>query len=54
MSQQLLSTAPTDTVDVRGHILDCAEERFRGFGYGKTPMAEIAGDAGMSAMVVLP
>ncbi|MBT6274146.1 MAG: TetR/AcrR family transcriptional regulator [Chromatiales bacterium] len=35
--------------DVSCHILDCAEQRFRDFGYGKTTMAEIAGDAGMSA-----
>ena len=36
-------------VDTRGHILECAEERFRTFGYGKTTMVEIAGDASMSA-----
>lgn len=41
--------ANSEPDDVRGHILNCAEERFRTFGYGKTTMAEIASDAGMSA-----
>lgn len=35
--------------EVRERILAAAEERFRQFGYGKTTMAEIAGDCGMSA-----
>jgi AcrR family transcriptional regulator len=39
----------TSATDTRGHILDCAEVRFRTFGYGKSTMAEIAGDAHMSA-----
>ena len=38
-----------DSTDTRTQILDCAEGRFRTFGYGKTTMAEIAGDADMSA-----
>lgn len=40
---------PGESADTRTQILDCAEERFRAFGYGKTTMAEIAGDARMSA-----
>ncbi len=35
--------------DTRRVILDAAEARFRTYGYGKTTMAEIASDAGMSA-----
>lgn len=35
--------------DIREKILDAAERRFRSYGYGKTTMSEIAGDAGMSA-----
>ena len=35
--------------DVRTAILTAANERFRNVGYGKTTMAEIAGDCGMSA-----
>lgn len=35
--------------DIRTAILGAASERFRRFGYGKTTMAEIAGDCGMSA-----
>lgn len=35
--------------DIRGKILEAAESRFRRYGYGKTTMSEIAGDAGMSA-----
>ena len=38
-----------ESTDTRTQILDCAEGRFRTFGYGKTTMAEIAGDARMSA-----
>jgi AcrR family transcriptional regulator len=34
---------------VRDRIRAAALERFRGFGYGKTTMAEIAGDCGMTA-----
>ncbi len=39
----------TDTETVQLQILDAAEARFRRFGYGKTTMAEIAGDVAMSA-----
>ena len=35
--------------DVRSQIVDAADTRFRHYGYGKTTMAEIATDAGMSA-----
>ncbi len=35
--------------DLRGQILDAAVERFEQYGYGKTTMAEIAKDCGMSA-----
>ena len=35
--------------DVRGRILAAAEERFIRYGFGKTTMAEIAADCGMSA-----
>lgn len=35
--------------DHRRLILDAAEKRYRDYGYGKTTMAEIANDAGMSA-----
>jgi AcrR family transcriptional regulator len=38
-----------DSTNTRKQILDCAEGRFRTFGYGNTTMAEIAGDADMSA-----
>ena len=41
-------TAP-DMDDLRTRILDAAEQRFRGYGYTKTTMAEIAEDVGMSA-----
>lgn len=34
--------------DIREQILDAAENRFRTYGFGKTTMAEIAGDIGMS------
>ena len=34
---------------IRAAILAAAQERFRGFGYGKTTMAEIAEDVNMSA-----
>lgn len=41
---------PKEDIDaVRTRILDAAGERFRQFGFGKTTMAEIAGDCGMSA-----
>lgn len=36
------------TDDIREQILDAAENRFRTYGFGKTTMAEIAGDIGMS------
>jgi len=35
--------------ETRTRILDAAETRFRTYGYGKTTMAEIATDVGMSA-----
>ena len=41
------TTAPK--LDVRTEILDAAERRFQHYGYGKTTMAEIASDNGMSA-----
>ncbi len=37
------------TKEVRDQILDAADVRFRQFGFGKTTMAEIASDCGMSA-----
>ena len=41
---------PNETVDDnRRLILDAAEQRYRETGYGKTTMAEIADDVGMSA-----
>ncbi|MEM7407973.1 MAG: TetR/AcrR family transcriptional regulator [Pseudomonadota bacterium] len=46
MSSVLSELTPVDT---RTQILDCAESRFRMYGYGKTTMAEIARDASMSA-----
>lgn len=43
-------TLPKEDIEaVRGRILDAAGERFRQYGFGKTTMAEIAGDCGMSA-----
>ncbi|MFQ5508543.1 MAG: TetR/AcrR family transcriptional regulator [Leptospirillia bacterium] len=36
-------------IDTREQILDAADARFRRFGFGKTTMAEIAGDCDMSA-----
>ena len=39
----------TPQTDVRTEIIDAAEQRFQHYGYGKTTMAEIAKDAGMSA-----
>jgi AcrR family transcriptional regulator len=41
--------AQTDVKDVRGQILEAAEQRFRTYGYRKTTMAEIAEDTRMSA-----
>ena len=35
--------------DIRTEIIEAAAERFRQYGYGKTTMAEIAGDCNMSA-----
>jgi len=40
---------PTDQEEVRARILLAAEERFVRYGFGKTTMAEIAADCGMSA-----
>ena len=34
--------------EIREQILEAAENRFRTYGFGKTTMAEIAGDIGMS------
>lgn len=39
----------TESELIRNQILDAAEQRLRTYGYGKTTMAEIASDAGMSA-----
>ncbi len=36
-------------LDVRSQIVEAANSRFRHYGYGKTTMAEIAADSGMSA-----
>ncbi len=36
------------TEEISEQILDAAENRFRTYGFGKTTMAEIAGDIGMS------
>jgi AcrR family transcriptional regulator len=36
-------------VDARLQILDAAHRRFSAYGFGKTTMAEIADDVGMSA-----
>ena len=38
-----------DQVTVREDILEAANNRFQTYGYGKTTMAEIASDCGMSA-----
>jgi len=40
---------PPDIDDLRLRILDAAEQRFRGYGYTKTTMAEVADDVDMSA-----
>lgn len=43
-------TLPREDIEaVRSRILEAAGERFRQYGFGKTTMAEIAGDCGMSA-----
>lgn len=43
-------TLPREDIEtVRERILEAAGERFEQFGFGKTTMAEIAGDCGMSA-----
>lgn len=36
-------------IDIRTQIIEAAEQRFTQYGYGKTTMAEIAQDCGMSA-----
>ena len=36
-------------LDVRSQIIEAANARFKHYGYGKTTMAEIAADSGMSA-----
>jgi len=36
-------------LDIRSQIVEAAHTRFRHYGYGKTTMAEIAADIGMSA-----
>ncbi len=38
-----------ESEQIRSQILDAAEQRLRTYGYGKTTMAEIAADVGMSA-----
>lgn len=43
------SVRPTDQDEIRARILRAAEERFVRYGFGKTTMAEIASDCGMSA-----
>lgn len=42
-------TAEQESEQIRTDILDAAEQRLRTYGYGKTTMAEIATDVGMSA-----
>jgi len=42
-------TAEQESEQIRTDILDAAEKRLRTYGYGKTTMAEIATDVGMSA-----
>lgn len=43
-------TLPKEDIEAtRARILEAAGDRFRQFGYGKTTMAEIAGDCEMSA-----
>jgi len=42
-------TADPKTDEIRGRILAAARRRFDRYGFGKTTMAEIAGDCGMSA-----
>ena len=42
-------TAEQESGQIRTDILDAAEQRLRTYGYGKTTMAEIATDVGMSA-----
>ena len=37
------------TLDIHSQIVEAAHSRFRHYGYGKTTMAEIAADSGMSA-----
>lgn len=45
----IAKTAEQESVQIRTEILDAAEKRLRTYGYGKTTMAEIATDVGMSA-----
>lgn len=44
-----MSTSQSDAAKLKEKILDAAENRFLTFGYGKTTMAEISKDVGMSA-----
>ncbi len=44
-----MTETPQQTEQIKAEILEAAERRFRGFGYGKTTMAEIANDVNMSA-----
>lgn len=44
-----MSVVTAQVEETRESILAAAEERFRQYGYGKTTMAEIAKDCGMSA-----
>ena len=45
----IAKTAEQESEQIRSDILDAAEKRLRTYGYGKTTMAEIATDVGMSA-----
>ncbi|MDH5649131.1 MAG: TetR/AcrR family transcriptional regulator [Gammaproteobacteria bacterium] len=45
----MAKTADNSSEDIRLQILEAANVRFQQFGYGKTTMAEIAKDCGMSA-----
>lgn len=46
---KIMTDTQQQTDQTRAEILVAAEQRFRGFGYGKTTMAEIAKDVNMSA-----
>jgi len=46
---ELMTESQQEIDQIKAAILAAAQERFRGFGYGKTTMAEIAEDVNMSA-----